>query len=76
MSDTSLVKKAEKYVDTQMEITEEEANNLDAANVWLARLNSGNRNLKGSWNPRLIDRPGVIRVSRRQLRGIGINYGK
>ena len=78
MKDTNfrkIIEEAKDYVDSEMAITEGEAEDFDSGNAWLAKL-KGNSNPAGSWSPRVVKRPTNILVSRRQLRGLGVNYGK
>jgi hypothetical protein len=78
MKDTKyekIVGDAKEYVDGELEITEEEKEQLDEGNTWLARL-QGNKAPQGSWRPNVVTRPANIQVSRRQLRAIGVSHGK
>ena len=71
----NILKDAKDYVDEELKVPDEEIDELNAGNTWLAKLKSGERP-PGSWSPRVVERPVHIMVSRRQLRGIGVNYGK
>jgi hypothetical protein len=68
------VKESEAYINEALEVSADEAVDLDTDNAFSAMING--KIPRGAWRPNRVVRPQNLQVSRTQLRGIGVNHGK